>query len=111
MPKLKEAAVAVNGTVIDIETLKNFESKQPDGSLRVVIATGDGFASIKINPEDRDSAGEVGFGQSVGWMVRFGAFARDGGGDAQATCRFIRPLNENDLDKLVGFVNAGKSGK
>lgn len=111
MPRLKEAAVIVAGTVIDIEVLRNFETKQPDGAIRVVLATGDGFASVKVRPEFRDVVGEVGFGESVGWLVRFGAFARDGGGDAQATCAFVRLLGENDLDKLVGFSGTGKAGK
>lgn len=109
MPKVKEAAVAVSGIVLDIEHLKNFESKQPDGSRKVLVSTGDGFAQVKFRADDANVS--VAFGEQVGWMVRFGAFARDGGGDAQATCGYVRPISEDDLDRLVSSARLAPAGK
>lgn len=99
MPNLREAAVAVTGQVMDIEHLLNFETKKPDG-LRVVLATGDGFAQVKIALEDAKGMGVDHF-QQVAWMVRFGAWSRNDQG--QTTCRYVRDVTEDDLDKLASF--------
>lgn len=109
MPKVKEAAVAVTGLVIDVEALVDFTTKQADGSMKYLISTGDGFASVKVQARDRDVLGLVNFGQQVGWIVRYGAYARDGS-DAQATCAFQRTITEDDLDKIVSATTA-KQGK
>lgn len=107
MPTLKEAAVAVTGHVMDVENLTHFETKKFDG-LRVVLATGDGFANVKIPAEDsRDVL--VNYGESVAWMVRFGAWSR--GENAQTSCKFLREVNENDLDKLVSARKPVPAGK
>jgi hypothetical protein len=104
MPKLKEAAVAVTGAVIDIEQLIDFKTKKLDGAVKVVLATGDGFAAVKITAEDvpgtMAAVDFAHFGDSVAWMVRFGAYQM-GEQDAQASCRFLREVGENDLDRLV----------
>lgn len=105
MPKVKEAAVAVTGLIIDVETLNDFTTKLPDGSMKYLISTGDGFASVKVQPRDRDAVGVVGFGAQVGWIVRYGAYAREGS-DAQATCAFQRVITEDDLDKIVSSSSA-----
>lgn len=99
MPNLKEAAVAVSGTIIDVEKLENFDTKKYDG-LRVVIATGDGFAQVKLSVEDAEEVRPV-MGAAVGWVVRFGAWANKvRQTDASTTCRFVRVVNDGDLDLL-----------
>lgn len=97
MPILKEASVAVTGQIMDIETLTNYETKKYDGQ-RVVIATGDGFASVKVSAEDASSLPLV-FFQKVAWLVRYGAWGPQNG-DARTTCRYIREVTADDLDKL-----------
>lgn len=102
MPNLKEAAVAVSGRVIDTERLTNYETKKPDG-LRVVLATGDGFAQVKVpleNAQDLELP-EMGV---VNWMVRYGAYSQRND-NAQTTCRFLREIDLGDLDRLASAVN------
>lgn len=97
MPKLKEAAVAVQGQIIDIERLTNFDTKKYDGQ-RVVIATGDGFVSAKLSIDEAEEVQPMLYNR-LAWMVRYGAWA--GSGDAQTTCRFVRAITDNDLDLIV----------
>lgn len=99
MPSLKEAAVAVTGVLMDIEALVDYDTKKSDGSLKVVVSTGDGFAAVKIVPEDARALGALNHFDRVSWMVRYGAWARNE--NAQTTCRFVREITEDDLDKLV----------
>lgn len=116
MPKLKEAAVAVAGTILDVEETPEYvDNKRTDRisayKVLVSVGNGDGFASIKLlPPEFVELRPEIGAG--VSWMARPGAWARDGGGEAQATMRFVRPVGPNDLDRIVSFsAFADKSGK
>jgi len=102
MPTLKEAAVAVTGTVLDIEATTDFETKKPDGNYQIVVASGDGFARVKVMKEDVDDA-HFELMRPVSWMVRFGAWARNE--NATVTSRFVRQVTDNDLDKL----NSGKA--
>lgn len=106
MPNLKEAAVAVSGQILDIEKLIDFDTKKSDGSLRVVVATGDGFASVKIRKEDAPGLGQLEHFRPVNWMVRYGAWSRND--NAQTTCTFQRELNEGDLDKFASAIKNAK---
>lgn len=108
MPVLKEAAVLVAGQVMDIENLKNFQTKEYDGK-RVVVATTDGFASVKLSV-DEAAANPVEHFSSVAWLVRYGAWAK-GEGNAQTTCRFVAPVNENDLDRYASLASSLASKK
>lgn len=102
MPTLKEAAVAVSGQIIDVERLSNFDTKAYDG-LRVVIATGDGFAQVKLSIEDAESVKPV--PQSfVVWFVRYGAWAREGSGNANTSCRYVSPVTEEFLGRANGII-------
>jgi hypothetical protein len=100
MPRLAEAAVALTGTVFGIEHLKDFETKQPDGSVRIIVAAhGEGFANVKLRSADVALIGGVPAPMSnVSWMVRYGAYSR--GDSAESFQSFVRPVNENDLDML-----------
>lgn len=103
MPKLAEAAVAVVGQIMDIQQSSNFQTKEPDGQ-RVVIATGDGFASVKLSIEQAAYLRPQHF-QNVAWMLRYGAF----GGrerDASSFSTFLREVNADDLDRLASAVTA-----
>jgi len=102
MPNLKEAAVAVAGTVMDVEFTTDYETKKRDGNARVVLSTGDGFAQVKLTADDLADAGDLAIGVNVAWMVRFGAWSRND--NAQATCRFVRQINDNDLDRINSFI-------
>lgn len=107
MPSLKEAAVAVSGQIIDVERLTNFDTKKYDG-LRVVLATGDGFAQIKLNIEQADEVKPENYSR-VAWLIRFGAYSnKQRQSDAQTTCRFERELTEDDLDLLNSAMSAGR---
>ncbi|MDI1338130.1 MAG: hypothetical protein PSU94_18265 [Lacunisphaera sp.] len=104
MPTLKEAAVVVTGQIIDIERLSNFETKAYDG-LRVVIATGDGFAQVKLSIEDSELARPAA-GTSVAWLVRYGAWAREGSGNANTSCRFVRVVEEEFLGRTQAIIKS-----
>lgn len=101
MPKLAEAAVLVAGQIVQVEESQDFTTKVPDG-LRVLLGTGDGYASVKLKPEVAAQL-KPQQGQGVAWFVRYGA---NGGGDraASAYSAFVRPALENDLDRLVGLI-------
>lgn len=105
MPNLKEAAVAVAGTIIDVEKLLNFETKAYDG-LRVVIATGDGFAQVKLSVDDAELARPVG-GAQVAYFVRYGAWAREGrSGDANTSCRFVKLVDDEFIGRTAQVVKS-----
>jgi hypothetical protein len=110
MPKLKDAAVAVAGQIIDVERMTDFTTKKYDG-LRVVIATGDGFAQVKLSIDEAEEVAPVLYDKAA-WFVRFGAYAnKERQSDAQTTCRFVKRIDPGDIDLLVstaGFVPAGK---
>jgi hypothetical protein len=101
MPKLSEAAVIAAGTIVNVEQSTDFDSKQPDG-LRVLVATGDGFASVKLKTEVANEL-KPQTGQPVAWFLRYGA---TGGGDRGATsyASLVRVVTPNDLDRLAGLV-------
>jgi len=107
MPTLKEAAVAVSGTIIDVERLSNYETKAYDGQ-RVVIATGDGFAQVKLSIEDAELAKPVA-GHHVAYFVRYGAWAREGrSGDANTSCRFVGLVDEEFIGRTNGIIQQSK---
>lgn len=101
MPKVAEAAVLAYGNIIHVEESKDFDTKAVDG-VRVLVATGDGFASVKLNIE-RTQQLKPQNGQPVAWFLRFGA---SGGNDraASAYASFVRVAEVNDLDRLAGFI-------
>lgn len=105
MPSLKEPAVAVLGRIVDIENQFLFvngkATTQPDG-VRVLIATGDGFASVKLKA-DAISQLQPDMGQPVAWWIRPGA---SGGGDreAKAWTSYIRQVTPDDLGRFQGTV-------
>jgi len=102
MPNLKDAAVAVAGQIMDVERLVNFETKKYDGQ-RVVIATGDGFAQVKLSIDEAEEVQPIVM-SNVAWLVRFGAYAnKQRQSDAQTTCRFISVLTPDHLDRLLSF--------
>lgn len=101
MPKLSEAAVLAVGTIVNVEASTDFDTKAQDG-VRVLVATGDGFASVKLKTEKANELKPVN-GARVGWYLRFGA---TGGGDrgASAYASFVRPVNRDDLDLIAALV-------
>jgi hypothetical protein len=100
MPKLKEAAVLVAGRIIDVEVVTEFGTDKYDGK-KIVVATGDGFAQVKLNPE-RVNELQPDFGQAVAWWVRYGAYAnRERQSDAQTYSAFVRVVEPGDLDKIA----------
>jgi len=105
MPVLTEAAAVVAGVVAGIEAVNDFNTKQPDG-VKVLVATDDGYASVKLKPEIAASIKPT-LGMSVGWIVRPGA---NGGKDrdARTYTSFVRELNPGDLDRLAGFLRQPK---
>lgn len=104
MPKVADAAVLAVGTVVDLQQSVDFDSKEVDG-LRVLIGTGDGFASVKLKTEVANELKPVS-GQAVAWYLRYGA---TGGGDrgAASYSTFVRVMNPSDLDRLAGVVRKG----
>lgn len=105
MPKLAEATVAVVGLIVGVERVTEFGTDKYDGE-KVLIATGDGYASVKLKPEVASQLRPE-FGQTVAWLVRYGAYAnRERQSDAQSFSAFVRPLEKADADKLQAAVNA-----
>lgn len=104
MPKVADAAVLAVGAVVDLQDSTDFDTKAVDG-LRVLIATGDGFASVKLKLEVAAELKPVP-GMQVAWYLRYGA---TGGGDRAAASysTFVRAANPSDLDRLGGIVKRG----
>jgi len=106
MPNLKETSVIVAGQVIDIEATTDYESKEVDGGAKITVATGEGFALVKLNAKDMREAEPKVFGTVI-WYVQYGAWIRNN--NAQNTTKFVRVANPGDLDKLLSLVkNAGR---
>lgn len=101
MPKVPDAAVLAYGTIVSVDQSIDFDSKQPDG-LRVLVGTGDGFASVKLKTDVANQLKPVS-GQSVAWFLRYGA---TGGGDrgASSYSTFVRAADANDLDRLAPLI-------
>ena len=101
MPKVAEAAVLATGTIIDVQNSTDFETKAVDG-IRVLIGTGDGFASVKLKVEVANTLKPVS-GQQVAWYLRYGA---TGGGDrgASSYASFVRVAEANDLDRIAPLI-------
>jgi hypothetical protein len=104
MPKVADAAVLAVGTIVNLENSTDFETKEVDG-VRVLVATGDGFASVKLKLDVASELKPVS-GQAVAWYLRYGA---TGGGDrgAASYSTFVRVANPSDLDRLAGIVRKG----
>ncbi len=104
MPKLADAAVLVTGTIVNVEQSFDFDTKKPDG-VRVLVATGDGFASVKLKTETANEVKPTS-GQPIAWYLRYGA---TGGGDrgASSYSTFVRVADRNDLDRIAGFIPKG----
>lgn len=102
MPNLREAAVAVGGTIIDVSDARDGEGR-PNGTRVVLSAGGEGFLSLRLKPED---AGRVRptMGRPVAWMVRYGMMQGEQGGIHYAT--YVRDLTEDDLDRLNSALQA-----
>lgn len=101
MPVLKEAAVIAAGTIVDIEATQDFTTKATDG-IKVLIATGDGHASVKLKNELAQALKPT-LGGKVAWLIRPGA---NGGGDrdARTYTSFVRPAEPGDLDKIASLL-------
>jgi hypothetical protein len=93
---------------MDIEATKDFDSKAVNGA-RVVIATGDGFAQVKLdldnvrdlNPQPYDN---------VAWLVRYGAYAnKERGSDAATTCRYVGDVSPGFVDRLHSGATSKKA--
>lgn len=108
MPTVAEAAVVVAGQIADIQDSKDFNTQAPDG-VKVLLSTGDGFASVKIKT-DRLAEVQPAIGKSVAWVLRYGA---NGGADRKAAAysAFVREVNENDIDRIVSSSRVAPSGK
>lgn len=104
MPKVAEAAVLATGTIINVENSTDFDTKAVDG-VRVLIATGDGFASVKLKLDVANTLKPVS-GQNVAWYLRYGA---TGGGDrgASSYASFVRVAEPNDLDRIAPLIRKG----
>lgn len=104
MPKVAEAAVLATGTIINVENSTDFDTKAVDG-LRVLVATGDGFASVKLKLDVANQLKPVS-GQNVAWYLRYGA---TGGGDrgASSYATFVRVADSNDLDRIAPLIRKG----
>lgn len=103
MVQLKDGVVLVQGVVLDVENLRNFETKAPDGK-QVTVRTADGFVIVKVTEEDTrvfeipPSGVLVAYARPSGW-------SRDGG-MANVKFRWLRSFTGDDLDALVGAVSA-----
>jgi hypothetical protein len=108
MPSITEAAVPVTGRIVDVEQSFEFANGKittnPDG-VRVLIATGDGMASVKLNLQ-RVAELKPDFGKPVAWWIRPGA---SGGGDraAKTWTSFVRVFEAADLGRFEAAL-AGK---
>lgn len=104
MPKVADAAVLAVGSVVDLQDSTDFDTKEKDG-VRVLIATGDGFASVKLKLDVAAKIKPVP-GRVVAWFLRYGA---TGGGDrgASSYSTFVREFEPSDLDRLQGLVKQG----
>jgi hypothetical protein len=106
MPKLQEAAVAVAGTIVDVQDSTEFGSDKKDG-VRVLVATLDGFASVKLKTETANELRPTA-GRPVAWIIRPGASGGNGR-DASTFTMFVRALDSLFLDKLVSAFNAANA--
>lgn len=106
MPVLQNAALLAVGTVINLEDAPEFADGKPTGrseGVKALVATGDGYVEVKLR---HDVAAEVRpiVGQTVCWLVRFGA---SGGGDrdARAWTSFVRVATPGDLERIAAVTN------
>jgi hypothetical protein len=100
MPKLAEAALPLAGVVIDVSGTTDFETKDPDG-VRVVVSTGEGFASVKLNLE---RAAELAprVGRPIAWLIRYGAYSARN--SAETFAAFVRVAEPRDGERLTQHV-------
>lgn len=102
MVQMRDGVVLVRGLVLDVEQLRNFETKAPDGK-RLTIKTDEGFVLVKVSEEDLRVFELPASQQIVAW-ARPSGWSRDGG-MANVTFRWVRPFNGDDLDAIVGAVS------
>jgi hypothetical protein len=95
LPNLREAAVAVGGTIIDVSDARNLDGSA--NGTRVVLSTGDGFLSLRLKIEDAARVRPI-MGNQVAWLVRYGMMQGENGGIHFAT--YVRDMTEDDLDRL-----------
>lgn len=115
MPSVKEGVVAVAGRLFEDEKTFNFDSGKPDGGRQLLVKTADGFVKVKVPTELAAECPTVGEGMGIAVMVRYGAYAnKERGSDAQATTRFVRPVTDDDLDRIhsiLGAMSPAPAGK
>jgi len=105
VPKLAEAAVLVAGRILNIEDVTKFGTDEVEGK-KVLIATGDGFASVKLN-NDRVAELHPDFGQAVAWYVRYGStYNRERLNDATTYSSFVRVAAASDLEPVLALIKS-----
>lgn len=104
MANLTEAALLISGTIMDIQDRKDFDTQKFAGH-DVAIATGNGFAVVRLDEEQAREAAPVMMSR-VSYLARAGAWAGDRG-RADVRYRFVGIATENDLDLLVSNFGAG----
>lgn len=103
MVQMRDGVVLVSGLVLDVEVLRNFETKAPDGK-RLTIKTAEGFTLVKVSEDDLRVFDLPAHGHIVAF-ARPSGWSRDGG-MANVTFRWVRAFTGDDLDALVGAVSA-----
>jgi hypothetical protein len=97
MPTLREAPLAVAGSIINVET--TYDRDRKFTGLRCLVKTGDGFTQTRLNPE-RANEVKPAEGDSVVWLVRPGAMKGDDGSVIFFTA-FEREATPDDIDRIV----------
>lgn len=103
MVQMRDGLVLVQGMVLDVEQLRNFETKAPDGK-QVTVKTAEGFVLVKITEDDLRVFEVPKTGVLVAY-ARPSAWSRDGG-QGNVKFRWVRAFNGDDLDALMGAVGA-----
>lgn len=108
MPRMREAALPLVGTALSVEKLTKFDrttnrpTTEPDG-VRVLVSSALGdFASVKIPQNLLGEVAVPGVGQSVAYVVRYGAYAR--GQEGESFVSVLREVTANDLDLVVSHT-------
>jgi len=109
VPNLAESPVLLYGTVVDVESVNDFESKKPDGARVLVTSAAPGapgFSRVRVRLDDfRRLAQTTTPGKPVCWLVRHGAWAgRTNGGEVYV--QYVRDATENDVQAAHEYLNA-----
>lgn len=105
MAKVKDAETILVGSVVVVEALRDFKTKQPDGTAKVTVVTRDaGFAVVKLRADDLSAVKPV-IGSAIAWVVRSGHWEKQ---DASGmSCAFVRVVTADDLDHASTTLRNG----